>query len=530
MLKELRISNLVLVESAEIAFSQGLTAITGETGAGKTVLLEALKLATGQRADSDAVRRGAAKATVEAAFEIKAHPEIARLIDEAGLTWSPEESLLLKREISQEGRSRAFINCQMVPLSLLNTIGARLVDFTDQHAHHDLRKEEYQREAIDLYGNLASLAKDAQMARRHLQKSENELASLQQALLTSQKESERLAVELEELREAGLKQGEEEALSSEHSRLSHTQEIGSKLSGIIALFDDPPFALIAQLKKCFPLLKSASSLDPTLSETQQLLSQGIVTIEEVRNLLQTYLGKLESDPQRAAFLEERLAVYHKFRRKYGDPFAYSANLQETLERLELIDEDLQAVAKQKEEAARKLMALRLKLAENREKAAHRLADALTKILRSLHMPHAEIEIRVLRAENPLVDDDRVEFLLKANRGEKQALVKEHASGGELARLMLALQTALAEHQPTPVFVFDEVDANVGGQTASAIAEKLAAIAEYRQVLCVTHFSQVAKRCGHHVRIFKEEIGDRTITRLQTLDPQGREREFQRMNG
>ncbi len=530
MLKELRISNLVLVESAELHFNSGLTAITGETGAGKTILLEALKLAAGRRADTDAVRRGAPKATVEAAFDIKDYPEVARLLEEAGLTWSESEPLLLKREISGEGRSRAFINCQMVPLSLLQAIGERLVDFTDQHAHHSLRNEDAQRAALDLYGGLRDLSEEVERAKRHVGITKKNLEILRQTLLTAQKERELAAFELEELNSAALKEDEEEGLAAEHHRLAHVQEIGTKIGALCALLEDPPYTLIAQLKRSYPLLKSACALDAKLGETEQLLAQGIVALEEVRHQLQTYLGRLENDPKRLSFIEERLALYHKFRRKYSDPYAYKKSLTEKLGNLGSIEEEILAATLVKDEAESRLHTLREQLTKGREKAALTLSVALTDILHTLHMPHAEVAIEVTAGENPLEGDDSIEFFLHANRGEKRALVKEHASGGELSRLCLALQTALAQHHATPVLVFDEIDANVGGQTASAIAEKLAMIAEHCQVLCVTHFPQVAKRCHHHVRIFKEESEGRTLTHLENLDPRKREKEFLRMLG
>lgn len=525
MLKELRIANLVLVEAAEVAFNPGLTAITGETGAGKTILLEALRLATGSRADTDAVRLGAPKAIIEAAFETK-DPAVAALLDEAGLSWSQSEPLLLKREISQEGRSRAFINCQMVPLSLLQAIGERLVDFTDQHAHHALRKEEYQRTALDLFGGLSGLAEEVDQAKRQLSAAKKELEALQESLHSSQKERDLAAYELEDLSSANLKEGEEEALSTEHRRLAHVQEIASKLNTICALLEEPPHALIAQLKRSSPLLKSACSLDPALEESAELLAQGIVSLEEVRNGLQTYLGRLENDPQRVAYLEERLALYHKFRRKYGDPFAYFQKLTEKLSRLDNLEEKIASAAQSAELADTRLRTLREKLTKGRRKTAQKLAASLSEILRTLHMPHAEVTIAVSDEK----EENGVEFFLHANLGEKSAPVKEHASGGELSRLMLALQTALAQHQAIPLLVLDEIDANVGGQTATAIAEKLAMIAEHRQVLCVTHFPQMAKRCHHHIRIYKQEAGERTIAHLETLSPASRAKEILRMAG
>jgi len=522
MLKELRISNLVLVESAEISFSSGLTAITGETGSGKTILLEALRLAAGERADSDAVRRGSPKAIVEAAFDIKGHPAIPHLLEEAGIPWSESELLVLKREISQEGRSRAFINCQMVPISLLQTIGEQLIDFTDQHAHHHLRKEEYQRAAIDHFGGHFDLVTEVEEAKKTTTRCKQELEELKQAFHTSEKERQLAAFELEELNAASLKEGEEEGLSQEHKKLAHVQEIASKLSSVNSLLEEPPFALLAQLKKIFSLLKSASSLDASLDESEQLLSQGIVSLEELRNQLQTYLGRLENDPRRLSFLEERLAVYHKLSRKYGNPFAYMQSLHEKLSRLDSIEDKIEAASQALSNAENKYSALRNELLEKRKKGAALLASKLTELLQALHMPQAEITIDV--------NDDSVDFFLHANRGEKASRVKEHASGGELSRLMLALQTALSAHTHASVLVFDEIDANVGGQTASAIADTLSTIGKNRQVLCVTHFPQVARRCHHHIRIVKEESKDRTLTRLDSLTAAGKEQELLRMQG
>lgn len=530
MLKELRIFNLILVEAAEITFQGGLTAITGETGSGKTVLLEALKLATGSRADSDAVRRGAEKALVEAVFEIHEQPQIKALLEEAGVEWVPEEPLLLKREISQEGRSRAFINSQMVSLSLLQKLGHHLVDFTDQHAHHELRKEDFQRTSVDMYGGLTNLTKEAESLKTQLGKKRKEVATLEQSLQDAKKEKELATFELEEIQSANLKEDEEESLNAEHRRLAHVQEIGTKLESITTLLEEPPYALIAQLRKSSLLLKSAVALDPTLQEAEQMLEQGTVALDEVRHILQVYLDRLEGDPHRMSFLEARLAVYHKLYRKYGNPLTYLKTLSDRLTNLDHLEEKLQVAKKEQTALETQLLQARHLLTEKRKKAADKLARAITKILHTLHMPHAEMSIPISDPANPLEDENLVDFILHANRGEKSAHVKEHASGGELSRLMLALQTVLSEHQAIPLLVFDEVDANVGGQTASTIADKLVLIATHRQVLCVTHFPQVAKKCHHHIRIFKEESAKRTLTHLETLDSSGREREFSRMSG
>lgn len=526
MLKILNIKNLVLIESCMIEFHEGLNILSGETGAGKTALIEGVALVLGERADSSCIRSGMEKANVEAAFEISELTSLHELLQQEGIEHDKAEYLILRREISRQGRSRAFIGNHMVPLTLLQKIGTFLVDMIGQHSHQELRTESAQRSLLDLFAG----TKEELAAFGLAWTKEKELQEKLNALLSEVGKRERLleacAREKEELEDAGLTHGEEELLFEEYNLLSHSQELSQKSHQIYEGILEMPSKLMRYKQLCEQL----AAIDPSLKESAELISEAAINLQETAHTLNAYQSRLESNPMRLAFLEERLKLIDRLKRKFGDPFTYLAELQSKCEHLENLDEALEEVKQSLKEAAEATTAAALVLTQRRKDAAKAWEEDLTRSLVELNMQSAVLRIRVEKAPRALSGEDLVQFWLSANKGEEPAAVKDNASGGELSRLLFAIKTTLAERNNTPTLIFDEIDANVGGKTSSIIGGKLRALGKFRQVLCITHFPQVAAQADHHFSVFKEEIEGRTLARIAALEGAAKEKEIQRMLG
>lgn len=504
MLKTLTLKNLILIDACTIEFASGLTILSGETGSGKTAITEGLALCLGQRADSSYVRKGEEKAIVEAAFEVS--ERIPYLED-----FDPSELLIIRREISKEGKSRAFINGQMAPLSLLQKLGSSLIDLVNQHAHVALEE----RELLDLYGGLGEDVKafvGAWTEEKALEEKKQKLD-----LIDAVWEKEVCAHQLAELEKINYQEGEEEKLFEEYKHLSDTIEVSQKLSSITL---ESPLAAVVRYKSLSPL-----------KELTELLHEATISLQEASFVLSRYQGNLDLDTSRYAFLEERLSFLDRLKRKYGkDLTSAKRGFEQKLCELETLSEDKEALDAEIEKAKKVTEHAAAKLTQKRKRVAKELAPRLSKCLQELNMPHAELSIRISPQPRSSTGEDRCEFWLEANKGEPAVFAKEHSSGGELCRLLLAIKTVLAEKNNTPTIIFDEVDANIGGETAARMAEKLSALGLQRQVICITHFAQVAAKADHHLVVRKQEVKGRTVTTIQALNGDEKEQEIHRMLG
>jgi len=534
MLKHLTLKNLVLIDSCHIEFGKGLTILSGETGAGKSALIEAIGLACGQRADSSIIRKGFDKAVVEAAFEIDGVPLLIQLLEDSGITLNPEESLVIRREISREGKNRAFLNCQMAPLPVIQKIGSYLIDLIGQHAQEEMRTIEAQRAMLDLYADtrddLLKFQQAWQEEKIHRQKLENFLFLKEK----KEREIELCSFELQELEMANIQEGEEDQLFDEYQRLSHTSELMEKIQDIYQGLSESSEAIIPHLSRYKNLGQSLTVFDPSLKEPVDMLSEAFIALSEAARHFNHYLDKLENDPSRLAFLDERLKEIHRIKRKYSAHFsnlnAYILELKKKLSHLENLDHEIEAAREALSKADAQTINLSQALTKKRKAAAQLLSAALSDALQSFNMAGAHIEIRFKPQARTMAGEDLIELWLQANVGEPAVLVKEGASGGELSRLILAIKTTLAEKNHTPIIVFDEIDGNVGGETAVLIGKKLRELGKFRQVLCITHFPQVARFADHHFRVVKEEKEGRTFTSIEELNKKERESELLRMLG
>lgn len=529
MLKELRISNLILVESVSIPFEEGLNMITGETGSGKSALLAALSLTIGERADVAMIRRGAEKGCVEASFEIQALPQIHHLLDTAGINHNAEDPLIIKREIAVSGKGRAYINHQPVQVSLLKLIGQNLLEIAGQHAHTRLKNLEEHRRMVDLYGNLIKDAGSFAANWEQEGRLKRELDAIVQGEAQRLRAIEICRMEIEEIEEAALKDGEDEELFAEYSLLANAQERSNfaqeALQGLNAT---------AALARTRQALEELAKIDPSLKETAELFGTAFIELDDVTYTLRQYASHIDHDPERSEKINDRLTAIAKLKRKYGESVAvmneYLLQQKERLNSLENADakidelrQEIQTIREDNDKRAQEL-------SRARKDVAQRLQLTLTDELRALNMPKATVEIDILPQERNRNGDDRIEIFLIPNVGEHRIPIRECASGGELSRVMLALHTLLAGKELTPTIVFDEIDANIGGETAVVIGQKLKEIGSQHQLICITHFAQVAKQADHHIKIFKEEREGRTLTDVEVLAPDMRHTELARMQG
>lgn len=534
MLKSLRIQNLILIESVDIAFEPSLNILSGETGSGKSALMDALSLIAGERADMAMIRRGSDKGIVEASFSIENLPSLASALEEAGIDHEPDQDLIIRRDINTSGKSRAFINHQPVQQALLKKIGSCLVDIISQHAARRLFSLDSHRELLDLFGGLTSDADAFKKAWQRENEIRNELDALKQSEAERIREIGVCEMELEELEEANVKEGEEEDLFAEYTLLANAEDLSAKVHEIMSSLSGERMQTVSVLHKLQTPFEQLCRIDPSLKETADAFRQAVIELEEVAYTLRAYQSRIQHNPEKLHESNERLTVINRLKRKYGatvaDIHAYHNKTKQRLASLQNADVRIEELEKELAAAATKTDSLAKQLSIGRKKAAQKLEKALQKELSSLNMSKAEFIVDVSPKERGPNGDDKVEFFLVPNVGEHRIAVKDGVSGGEMSRVLLAIQTLLAGKAEMPTLIFDEIDANIGGATAAVVGDKLKEISKKHQVLCITHFPQVANRADHHLQISKQERDGRTVTLVRALDPQARLEELRRMVG
>ncbi|NGX47719.1 MAG: DNA repair protein RecN [Chlamydiae bacterium] len=526
MLKTLILKNLVLIEKTEVGFEKGFTTITGETGAGKTVLIEALRLILGERTDASKVRKGCEKALIQASFSLNDSSALHKLFEETGLTLSEKEDLILTREISSAGKSRAYACGQMVPIAFLQKIAPHLIDFIGQHSQIQLKNSDQQRQFLDLYANvdLTRFLSCWGTEKSLLERFEN----LRTEKAQSEQKKALLKEQIEELIEANLKEEEnEDALFEEYTLLANARELLTQSSQALEEVDVAR-QCSTKIQNTLQVMEKYA-LD--LKEASKMIKEAQLLFEEMQIALQSFQAKLESDPGRLLYLEEHLRLLDHLKKKYGqNPLKRRKEMEDELEAIESLDEKEEGLKKALIAAKRDTAAEARFLRETRTKGAAVLEQKLSIALKKLNIQAAKIKIQVLPAMRTKTGEDEVIFYLRANKGEQEVSVRESSSGGELSRLLFALKIVLAEKGRPKTMVFDEIDANVGGETARLIGEQLKKLGISRQVLCITHFPQVARQGDHHICVSKSENKERTEGQIKMLSKKEREVELLRMLG
>ena len=547
MLSELRLKNLAVIEAVTVSLGPGLNAVTGETGAGKSIVVDAILLVMGARAQPDLVRTGTDSAVIEAVFELEPDSPAAVVLEEAGHP-APEGVLVIKREISRAGRHRVFVNDSPATVALLERLGETLVELHGQHEHQRLMEASRQLDLLDRYAGTEEARARVDGLVGEWEAARDELRRIRGEAREGQRQEDLLRFQLSEIDAVRLREGEEEELRAERRRLQHAERIAAGLVEVTALLYDDERSAAARLRRAGTLLRELAGYDPELGAPAEALGEAEAYLEEAIGRARAMRDRAPFEPDRLAEIDDRLEAITRLKRKYGETTeavgGYRAQIAATLDRLERHDEvvtDLEGRVARAEEAAGQAA---LQLADARTTAAGRLERQVQKELRGLGMEHARFRIG-LRRESAGEGDlaagpvrwrvgrrgvDQVEMAFSANPGEDLRSLAKVVSGGELSRTMLAVRAVLSAAGEVPTMVFDEVDAGIGGRVAEVVGQKLGQIAGGRQVLCVTHLAPIAVYADHHLRVEKTASRTATRTTVTALDGAARVEELARMLG
>lgn len=534
MLKQLNISNIILVQSAEIDFGAGFNVLSGETGSGKSAILGALGLILGDKTNIDILREGTEKGSVQAIFDIEGLSDLIEMLLEAGIEQSPGEDLIIRREMTAQGKTRAFINNQAVQIGFLRKIAPFLIRQVSQHAHHQLFSSDHHRDLLDIYGDLHALVSKFSKDWDLENTLRRDIEALEKNEVERTREIEHLREDLEELSEAHLKEGEEEELFAEYTLLSNSDELKFTVQNILQSLEGEKLGILTLLNRTRPFLDQLIKMDPAMSSTAESFQTLCLELKEIAYTLQNYSNHIEHNPARLDQVNTRLSLINKLKRRYGssveEVLAQREQMEKRLHVLENTDVRIAELKQELQKIEKENNALCHEMTTARRTLAQAFSKLITRQLHSLNMPKAEFEIKISPQKRSRKGDDLVEFYIAPNPGERLLCVKDGASGGELSRLLLSIQTLLAGKEQIPTLIFDEVDSNIGGATAAEVGKKLKEIGAKHQILCITHFPQVAKQANHHYQISKQEIKGRTLTQIICLDEHSKQQELSRMLG
>lgn len=542
MLTTLRIKNLALVPELTLELAPGYNAITGETGAGKSVIIGALQLVLGERADRSLIRSGADSCTVEAVFTVKELPGVDRFLEEKGFEPCDENQLILKRTFTAGGTNRQFINGSLATLAVLGELGQWLVDMHGPHDHQSLLDPAKQLEILDAYGELAKARGDfAELCVRRaaLLQQKSELIIDER---TYAQQLDLLRFQVKEIASAKLVSGEEAQLQVEYTRASNAARLIELTQAVLAGLGEDESSILTQAGVLGRSLHELARLDPGAQAISDLHSQMVESARELQRELSRYTDAIEVDPAQLRELEQRVDVLQGLKRKYGanveEVIHFGNEARQKLQILESRDAELERINAETRRVEAELWKSGAALSSARRKVIPKLSKAVVRELADLGFKQSSltVEIQTLSQDDAFkgaispAGFDRVEFLFAPNPGEPARPLRSIASSGELARVMLALKTVLAAQDSIPVLIFDEVDANVGGETAAAVGDKMRTIGSQRQVLCITHLAQVAAAAATHYVVTKETKAGRTISIIEPLEGGTRVDELTRMLG
>jgi len=547
MLRELSIRNFAIIDDLQISFSEGLAILSGETGAGKSIIINAVNLLLGSRATVKLIRTGYETAELEALFQIKKQSPIAKIMKDNG--YNPEEGLLIRRIISRKDRHRIYINGRFTTIGILNLITENLGSISGQHAHQGLLKEDQQLAIIDQFGGLTAVRGKVSRCFHEIVPLIRKLNGLKHKRDRQAEHIQLLEFQQKEIRQASVTLGEDTALEQERTRLKNSEALFEAVQGSIEMLYDSQGAAVEDLLAVKKDLERASTIDPLLGPKAERIAEAAFHLEDVADELRTYLKNIQMDESRMDTVEARLDILVKLKRKYG------GSLEAVLLRLESIDHELSKMGNLSEDIADteeklfelhgKLTELAHKLSRDRKETAKTLAQKVEKELTSLKMPHTKFKIsfRTLPADEDAapyltIEEqtvfetgiDQATFRIAPNVGEPLKPLPSIVSGGELSRVVLALKAILAETEAVETIVFDEVDAGIGGSVAEVVGKKLSSLARHHQVICITHLPQIAKFGDHHFRISKRVSDGRTSTTIKRLSETERVKEIARMLG
>jgi DNA repair protein RecN (Recombination protein N) len=537
MLTQLTIRNFAIVNDLEVELNRGMTVISGETGAGKSIMLDALGLCLGDRADSDSVLTGAERAELTASFDIRQIPQARLWLSEHDLEADPQECHL-RRVITREGRSRSYINGRPAPLALLREFGQFLVDIHGQHEHQRLLKKEHHRVLLDEFGNHADLTEETRRLFHKWRRQHAELTQLTQVSDERNARIQLLSYQVEELEQLALSEGEVEQLEHEQQLLENAGSLlgtGQQLLNIAQ--EDDSLNCLSLLHHCQQLLQQLGTEDPRLAQAGDMFSSAVIQVEEAGREVRHFLDGIEINPERQREVEERLSAIYDVARKHRilpeQLTDFWHGLEEELAGLTRSDSDIELLTHEVNAAREAFLQTAAELSLARQKQAEQLEQLVDTQLQALGMPAARFRacLTPLDADHSAANGlEEVEFLISTNEGQPARALAKVASGGELSRISLAIQVVTAQTSSTPTLVFDEVDVGIGGAIAEVVGRLLRELGQRVQVLCVTHQPQVAAQGHQHLFVSKKGEAGVAQTRVTHLDEVRRVEEVARMLG
>jgi len=526
MLKELRIKNLAVIDDLKVRFDKGFNVLTGETGAGKSIIVDSLGLALGSKIQSDFIRSGEKEAVVQAYFE----PEGIKSLPDIGVEMT--EVLILRRSIFASGKSRAYVNDTMVSTQSLAEIGRALVDIHGQHEHQSLLSVDKHRVFLDLFGRLQEEQVGVERLYREVGALKKEVAGLQERMKDRAHRLDLLKFQIHEIDSAALRVGEHEYLSGQKTILSNLGRLKELAESAYELIYGADDSCIAKLSSVIAKLQDMAAIDHQASEVLGILKSVLPLLDDAAVSLRGYKGRYEFEPGSLDDIEERLALIRKLEKKYGEGIEtiirYRDNAEAEMKALEIVEEEIAALENELIMKEAMLSEAAAALSAKREEAAQRMEKLVSNELKELAFGDAEFLIDMRREAISPRGIDRIEFLFSANVGEPPKPLVKIASGGELSRVMLALKTVFADFDSIPVLIFDEIDSGIGGKTAEIVGRKLKDLSEKHQVLCTTHLPQLASKGDIHLKIEKRQKNERVYVEVKELAGSERLNEIARM--
>ena len=538
MLTELRISNFALIDQLHLVLPGGFLVLTGETGAGKSLLIDALLLLVGGRASSDHIRFGADEALLEACFTLQeSHPLVWQLRQD-GFLLSDQGEIYIRRILARSGKNRSYLNGQLAPLQTIQDVGRQLVDIHGQHDQQSLLSPKTQLELLDAYGGLKSLVGKFQQSYEEWKEKQLALEAFQQRLEEQVARQDILQFQYEELTKIQLQVGEEEALSQEYHRLKHSGRLGELSNQSFETLYDGEHSVLAQLQDVTNWVQELGQIDTQCQTWLPHLESSAISLQEVTQHLRDFRSQTESDPERMEVIDSRLAGLQRLKKKYGKTIEELVVLVQSLEQdLALLQEKDEQIAKLQTEVRNSFEAMEIlakDLSTKRKKVAKQLVKQIQQEFQELKMGTMQIQVNLVPNKDKGVFGstgmDRLELLLAPNPGEPPMPLGRIVSGGELSRIMLALKTVFAGNDQTPVVIFDEIDSGVGGEAGMVMGSRLRQLAQFHQVYCITHLPQIASQAHAQFVVEKSTLTDRTLTKVQEVTGAQRETEIARMLG
>ncbi len=539
MLSLLKIKNIALIEELEIEFAAGLNLLTGETGSGKSIIVDSLGALTGERVSSDLIKEGTNRAQIEGLFTVRADADLYETFYESGIELddADEIDLIVRRELALSGKNRIFVNNQLVTQAFLRKIGAFLVDIHGQGEQATLFNASTHLEMLDEFAGVASLSETLSGKYKKMSHIRREIESLREDEAQKLQLLDILQFQVDEIGKANLQTGEDEALEEEKRRLNNIEKLSSLSEESYLLLYENEEATLTTLEKVARRIKDLTDYESRFSEYNEALATAQAVLEDLAFTVRDFRGSLEFSPARLAEIEDRLAEYARLKRKYGGTtqtvLAHFAESAERLRNIETADLRETELRKELKAAREDYLKVAAQLHEKRERSAKKLEKEIEANLKAVSLEKARFEVRITAddAHDKLFTSkgfDKVEFYFSANQGESVRPIGKVASGGELSRLMLILNTTTKLSEASKTMVFDEIDTGIGGRVAEAVGLKLKELAKTQQVLCVTHQPQVASLADHHFLVQKETVKNRTQIRLKELDETEQVEEIARM--